>query len=411
MARRVVVTGVGALSPLGRSADEMWRGLIEGRSGIRPISLFDASGLPVRIAGEVPDFNPEQYLDPGEVRKTDRFIQLALAATKMAVDDAGLVIDEALAEDVAVYVGSGVGGLTTICESDRVLASAGYRRVNPHAIPGFLPNMAAGRISILLGALGPSLSHVSACATGAHAIGEGARLIERGDAAVVIAGASEAGICPLGVAGFARMQALSRRNDQPWAASRPFDRGRDGFVVSEGAGIVVLEEAGFAAARGARIYAEIAGYGANADAADVTAPHPEGRGAIRCMQRALKDARWDPDTVQYINAHGTSTPLNDPIETRAIHCVFGEHARRLPVSSTKSMMGHLLGAAGSVEAIICALVLRHGVLPPTINHDDPDPACDLDYVPNVAREARVGRVLCNAFGFGGTNACLAMAAI
>jgi 3-oxoacyl-[acyl-carrier-protein] synthase II len=329
----------------------------------------------------------------------------------MALTDAGLEIDDELADDVAVYIGSGVGGMASINEAHRTIEARGPRRLSPFTIPKLLINMAAGQVSIATGARGPNLSHVSACATGNHSIGEAMRLIRSGEARVAIAGGSEACVAPLSLAGFSRMRALSTRNDDPAGASRPFDVERDGFVIGEGCGVVVLEELGFARARGARIYCEVAGYGANSDAYHMTAPSPDGVGAARCMERTLRGAGWAPDTVDYINAHGTSTRFNDAAETQAIKRVFGDHAHSLAVSSTKSMIGHLLGAAGGVEAVICALVIQRGVLPPTINLETPDPDCDLDYVPGTAREVRVRRVLSNAFGFGGTNGCLAFGAI
>jgi 3-oxoacyl-[acyl-carrier-protein] synthase II len=325
----------------------------------------------------------------------------------MAVEDSGFEITDENADDVAVYIGSGVGGLETTCDASLLIDRRGPRRASPFVIPRILINLASGHVSILLGARGPNISHVSACATGNHSVGEAMRLIQYGDAKVAIAGSAEAAIVPIGIAGFARMRALSTRNSDPTKASRPFDRDRDGFVMGDGAGVVVLEELEHAKARGARILAEVAGYGANSDAHHMTAPHPEGLGAIKCIRKALADARWAPDSVGYINAHGTSTPFNDATETLAIKTVFGAHAYKLAVSSTKSMTGHLLGAAGGLETVISVLALTRGVLPPTINLDSPDDACDLDYIPHVAREVQVRRVISNAFGFGGTNACLA----
>lgn len=407
MSHRVVVTGLGAVSPLGLDVPSLWDGLCAGRSGIGPITRFDASGYPVTFAGEVRGFEPERWIEAKEVKKLDRFIQFAVAASRQALDDSGFVVEDENADEVAVYLGSGVGGVETLCGVTETLRADGHRRVSPFVIPKLLVNMASGTVSILVGARGPNLSHVSACATGNHSIGEAFRLVQRGEALAAIAGGCEAPIVPIAVAGFARMRALSTRNDAPAAASRPFDRERDGFVMAEGAGVLVLEQLEHALARGARIYCELSGYAATGDAYHMTAPDPEGRGAARCMARAMRDATWSPDTVGYINAHGTSTEYNDAIETRAIRAVFGAHADALAVSSTKSMTGHLLGAAGGLEAVICALALFRSVLPPTINRDLPDPACDLDYVVEGARPARVDRVLSNAFGFGGTNACLA----
>ena len=411
MKNRVVVTGVGAISPLGLSAEALWDGLLAGQSGVGPITLFDASEYPVRFAAEVKDFEPTQWIQPKEVKKLDRFLQFAVATTSMALADSGLQITEDIAEDVAVYIGSGVGGLETICDAVAVLGERGPRRVSPFVIPKILINMASGHVSIATGARGPNFSHVSACATGNHSIGEAMRLIQYGDAKVAIAGGAEASVVPLSVAGFARMRALSNRNDAPQQASRPFDAERDGFVIGEGAGVLILEDYEFAKARGAQIYCEVRGYAANSDAHHMTAPAPDGSGAKRCMRRALKDAGWAPEDVDYINAHGTSTPFNDAAETHAMKAVFGDHARKLAVSSTKSMTGHLLGAAGGLEAVVCALAIRHGVVPPTINLDNPDPECDLDYVPHTPRELPVRRTLSNAFGFGGTNGCLAFGAV
>ncbi len=408
MKNRVVVTGVGALSPLGLDYEALWEGLLLGRSGVGPISLFDASDYPVTFAGEVKGFDPQPWIEAKEVKKLDRFLQFGLVAAHMAVADAGVEITDKNARDVAVYIGSGVGGLQSMADAMTLLNERGPRRISPFVIPRILVNMAAGHVSIALGAKGPNFSHVSACATGNHSIGEAFRLIQYGDANIAVAGGAEASVVPLSVAGFARMRALSVRNDDPARASRPFEAGRDGFVIGEGAGVVILEDYEHARARGARIYCEISGYGANSDAHHMTAPAPDGEGAMDCMQRALDDAGWNPDAINYINAHGTSTPFNDVAETKAIKGIFGTHARTLQISSTKSMTGHLLGAAGGLEAVICALALRRGVLPPTINLDEPDPQCDLDYIPHTAREVPIQRSLSNAFGFGGTNACLAM---
>jgi len=411
MKKRVVITGLGAVSPLGCDVAALWDGLLAGRSGVGPITAFDTTDFPVHFAGEVRDFVEADWIHPKEVKKLDRFLLFALAAGKMALGDAHLEVTPDNAEDIAVYVGSGVGGLASTAEASGILAERGPRRLSPFTVPKMLINLASGHLSLQLGTLGPNFSHVSACATGNHSIGEAMRCIQYGDAKIAIAGGSEAAVLPLAVGGFAKMRALSRRNDDPQAASRPFDADRDGFVIGEGAGVVILEEYEAARARGARIYCELAGYAATSDAHHMTAPDPEGRGATRCMRKAVADARWNPEDVDYINAHGTSTSFNDSIETKAIHQAFGDHARSLAVSSTKSMTGHLLGGAGGVEAVIAALAIHHGVIPPTINLDTPDPECDLDYVPHTAREARVKRVLSNGFGFGGTNGTLAFGAL
>jgi 3-oxoacyl-[acyl-carrier-protein] synthase II len=411
MKRRVVVTGLGALSPLGLDTQSLWAGLMAGNSGVGPITRFDPEGYPVSFAAEVKGFDPDRWIDPKEAKKHDRFIQFALVASEMALKDASLEITEEIADDTAVYIGSGIGGLESVCEAVGRLNERGPRRVSPFVIPKILVNMGSGHVSIAVGATGPNLSHVSACATGSHSIGEAFRLIQYGDATVAIAGGSEASVVPLSVAGFGRMRALSQRNDAPQQASRPFDADRDGFVIGEGAGIVILEDYEFAKARGARIYCEVKGYGANSDAYHMTAPSPDGRGATRCIQKALNNAGWNPEQVDYINAHGTSTPFNDSAETGAIKNVFGDHAYNLTVSSTKSMTGHLLGAAGGLEAVVSALAIHKGAVPPTINLHNPDPDCDLDYIPHTARDQKVRRVISNAFGFGGTNACLAFEAL
>jgi 3-oxoacyl-[acyl-carrier-protein] synthase II len=404
--RRVVVTGVGVISPLGTGIEKNWTALINGQSGIGPITRFDVSDFPVKIAGEVRDFNVEDYVDKKESRKMDLFIHYAIGAAKMALDDSGLAINEANAERVGVVVGSGMGGLPAIERYHAALMEGSYRKISPFFIPMSIINLAPGQISIMTGAKGPNISPVSACATGTHAIGDAFRMIQRGDADAVIAGGCESTVCPLGVGGFAVMKALSDRNDEPQAASRPFEKHRDGFVLAEGAGIVVLEEYESARQRGARIYGEVAGYGLTGDAYHLTAPAPEGEGAARCMRMALDTAGVNPEEVDYINAHGTSTHFNDLNETLAIKAVFGAQARKLMVSSTKSMTGHLLGAAGGVEAVYSLLAMTRGVVPPTINYLEPDPECDLDYVPNQARQAGVSIALSNSFGFGGTNATL-----
>ncbi len=408
MRQRVVITGMGSLSSLGSSSSELWEALMAGRSGIGKISLFDTTDYPVTIAGEVQNFEPARWIQPKEVKKLDRFLQLSIAAALIAVDDSGLEVTDANARDIGVYIGSGIGGADSLCSGSALLADRGPKRVSPFLIPRILINLASGHVSIALGAKGPNFSHVSACATGSHSIGEAFRLIQYGGAKAVIAGGGEAAVIPVSVAGFAKMRALSTRNDDPQRASRPFDRDRDGFVMAEGAGIVVLEELEFARARGARIYCELKGYGANSDAHHMTAPAPHAWGALDCWPGCLDDAKLNPEDIGYINAHGTSTPFNDVAETQAIKGVFGDHAYKLAVSSTKSITGHLLGAAGGIEAVICGLALTHGALPPTINLDNPDPGCDLDYIPHQAREQSVTNILSNAFGFGGTNACLVL---
>lgn len=404
--KRVVVTGLGLITPLGIGVDASWRGLIEGRSGIRRITQFDAAQFPTKIAGEVEGFSPEDFIETKEVKKMDRFIHFAFAAATMAMSDSGLKITEANAERTGVFVGSGMGGLHTIEHYHSVFLEKGPRRISPFFIPMLVVNLASGQISIRFGAKGPNSAVATACATGSHAIGDAYKIIQRGDADAMIAGGTEAVITPLGIGGFNAMKALSTRNDEPEKASRPFDADRDGFIMGEGAGIVILESLQSAAERGARIYAEVAGYGMTADAYHITAPAPGGEGAARCMAIALKDAEIQPAEVNYINAHGTSTKYGDELETQAIKKVFGEDAYKIAVSSTKSMTGHLLGAAGGVEAVISTLTIYHDTIAPTINLDNPDPECDLDYVPHKARKTTVNYTLTNSFGFGGTNACL-----
>ncbi|HEX2035949.1 MAG TPA: beta-ketoacyl-ACP synthase II [Chloroflexota bacterium] len=409
---RVVVTGLGLVTPLGLDVPSSWQALLAGRSGIGAISAFDATGFASRIAGEVRGFDIARYgIEPKDARRMDRFVQFGLAAAFEAVRDAGLELPLTEGDRTGVYVGSGMGGLVTLTEQFEVLRRRGPERVSPFLVPMMICDMASGQISITLGARGPNLAIVSACATGAHAIGEAAALIQRGGADIMIAGGSEAVITPIGVAGFAAAKALSTRNDEPARASRPFDRERDGFVMGEGAGVVVLERASHARRRRARIYAELAGYGSSADAYHLTSPPEGGEGAVRCMRQALQQARLDPESLDYLNAHGTSTPLNDRTETAAIHAALGHHARRMAVSSTKSMTGHLLGAAGGVEAVVSVLAIEHGVIPPTINYEHPDPACDLDYTPNSARERPVRTAMSNSFGFGGHNATLLFRAL
>ena len=404
--RRVVITGIGLLSPLGIGAQKNWQGLVEGKSGIGLISRFDASSYPTRIAGEVKNFDPLEFIDKKEVRKMDLFIQFALAAAHLAVEDSSLELGALEGDRCGVYIGSGIGGISSIEENHRILLSKGPDRVSPFFLIASIINEAAGQVSIRYRAKGPNSATATACSTSTHAIGDSFRIIARGDADLMLAGGSEAPISPLGVAGFCAMRALSTRNEEPQKASRPFDAKRDGFVMGEGAGILVLEELGMALKRGAKIYAEIIGYGMSGDAYHVTAPSVDGGGAMSAMQRALEDAGISPQEVSYINAHGTSTPYNDKIETLAVKGVFGEHAYRIGINSTKSMIGHLLGAAGAAEAIISALALKNQIMPPTINYEYPDPECDLDYVPNKARSAEIVYALSNSFGFGGTNGTL-----
>ncbi len=406
--RRVVVTGIGLLTPLGLTREANWEALLTGRSGIGPITRFDSSAYACRIAGEVKGFDPEAFFDHKEIKKFDTFIHYAVAAAKEAVADSGLTVTEEIAEQVGVCVGSGIGGLPLIEATHKMLLEKGPRRISPFFIPGLIANMPSGLISILTGAKGPNTATVTACATSAHAIGDAMNLIRYGEADVMIAGGTESVVTPLAIGGFAAMRAVSTRNDDPATASRPWDRDRDGFVLGEGAGIVVLEEMGRAVTRGAPIYAEMVGYGLSGDAHHISAPSDDGDGPFRVMRNALRDAGIDPGEVGYVNAHGTSTPHGDRIETIALKRLLGEAAYRVPISSTKSMTGHLLGAAGGVEAGILALAIRRGVIPPTINYQTPDPECDLDYTPNVARQVDLKVGLSNSFGFGGTNACLVM---
>lgn len=407
MKKRVVITGMGIVSPLGIGLKKNWGALCEGKSGIGPITRFDTSEYPAKIAGEVKGFNPEDYVeDKKEIKKMDMFIHYALAAGTMALQDAQLIIDESNADRVGVMVGAGIGGLSSIEKYHKVLLTEGPKKITPFFIPMLIVNLAPGQISIYFGARGPNSSVVTACATGNHSIGEAFKIILRGDADAMIAGGAEAVITPLAIAGFSSMRALSTRNSEPERASRPFEKDRDGFVMAEGAGVLILEDLEHALKRGAKICAEIIGYGCNADAYHISAPSPNGIGAARCMEITLRDAGISYDKVDYINAHGTSTPLNDLSETMAMKTVFKDHAKKVAVSSTKSMTGHLLGAAGGVEAIYSILTIQHGVIPPTINYETPDPDCDLDYVPNTARESKVKIVMSNSFGFGGTNATL-----
>ena len=406
--RRVVVTGIGLVSPLGTGTDKNWQALLRGESGIAPLTRFDVSRHATRFGGEVKDFDPLAFIDRKEVRKMDLFIRFGLAAAELAVADSGLDRAGLQSDRAGVYVGSGIGGLGSIEENHKVLLEKGPDRVSPFFLIQTIINEASGQISIRFGAKGPNCANATACSTGSHAIGDSFRIIARGEADIMITGGAEAPLTPLSLAGFNAIKAVSERNDAPAKASRPFDAQRNGFVMGEGAGVLILEELGLALRRGARIYAEVVGYGMTSDAFHVAAPAPDGDGAIRVMRRALEDAGLGPDAVQYINAHGTSTELNDKTETAAIKAVFGEHARRLAVNSTKSMTGHLLGAAGGLEAGVTALALFHQVMPPTINYEFPDPECDLDYVPNTARKAEIVHGLSNSFGFGGTNASLVL---
>ncbi len=403
---RVVITGMGLVTPIGIGVDETWSAALNGKSGVGPITEFDASSFPVRIAGEVKGFDPANYIEAKEIKKMDRFIHFAIAAAKMAVDDSGFRITGENAERVGVVIGSGMGGLPAIEHYHKAFLEKGYKRISPFFIPMLIINLASGNVSIKFGAKGPSSCPVTACATGSHSIGDAVRIIQRGEADAMIAGGTELCITALGVGGFAVMKALSTRNDEPERASRPFDMDRDGFVMGEGAGIVFLENLDSALSRNAKIYAEVMGYGMSSDAYHITTPSPGGEGAARCMKAALKDAGLEPEKIDYINAHGTSTKYGDELETTAIKTVFGDHAYKLCVSSTKSMVGHLLGAAGGVEAIFSVLSIYHGKVPPTINLDNPDPECDLDYVPKTAKQVDVKYALSNSFGFGGTNACL-----
>jgi 3-oxoacyl-[acyl-carrier-protein] synthase II len=406
VSRRVVVTGVGLISSVGLGTEATWDGLMAGRSGIGPITRFDASLHASRIAGEVKGFDPLNFVEKKEVKKIDLFIQFAIAASQFAVDDAQLTVTPENAERTGVFIASGIGGFLTIENEHKELLGGGPRRISPFFIPASIINLAAGHVSIRFGAKGPNLATCTACTASAHAIGESFEIIRRGDADVMIAGGAEMAITPMGVGGFASMRALSTRNDEPTRASRPFDKDRDGFVIGEGAGIVILEELESARARGAQIYCELVGYGLSSDAYHLTGQPPDADGAVRSMQMALRKAGVRPDEVNYINAHGTSTPINDPTETLAVKRVFGDHASRLVMSSTKSMTGHLLGAAGGMEAGITALAVRHQIAPPTINLDEPDPACDLDYAPHTARPMTINYALSNSFGFGGTNGTL-----
>jgi 3-oxoacyl-[acyl-carrier-protein] synthase II len=409
--RRVVITGLGIVSPVGSTLQSAWDNITAGRSGISPIEVFDASEMPVRISGAVRDFNADDYIPPKEQKKMDTFVHYGIAAGLQAMRDAGLEVTEANAERIGVAIGSGIGGLPYIEKSHSAYLKGGARKISPFFVPSAIINMVAGNLSIMCGLKGPNISIVSACATGTHNIGDAARMIMYGDVDVMVAGGAEMATTPLGIGGFAAARALSTRNDEPEKASRPWDRDRDGFVLGDGAGVLVLEEYEHARARGAQIYCELAGFGWNSDAYHMTQPSEGGEGAANCMLMALKDAGLNPDQVDYINAHGTSTPAGDVAETEAAKRALGEHAYKVAISSTKSMTGHLLGAAGGIEAVFLALAIRHGVAPPTINLDNPDPACDLDYVPNTAREMSIQVGLSNSFGFGGTNGTLVFRAL
>ncbi len=406
--RRVVVTGLGLVTPLGTGVEKTWRNICAGKSGVDTIRRFDATDYPVQIAAEVRDFDVAEFFEPKQAKRLDLFVQYALAASIMAQKDSGFTVSEDDCERVGVITGCGMGGLPTICKYNEVCLTKGPRKVSPFFIPMAIPNMPSGHISMLLGSKGANLTLTTACAAGTHAVGEAYRHIQCGDCDVVFTGGAEAVICPLGIGGFSSMKALSARNDDPTKASRPFDKDRDGFIMSEGAGILVLEELEHAKVRGARIYAEVIGYGLSSDAYHIAAPPEDGEGGRRAMKMALRDAGLQPEQVDYINAHGTSTPLNDRCETQAIKDVFGDHARKLAISSTKSMTGHMLGAAGGIEAVFTTLSIYERIAPPTINLEEPSPECDLDYVPKVARSMDIEVALSNSFGFGGTNAVIAL---
>jgi 3-oxoacyl-[acyl-carrier-protein] synthase II len=406
MKNRVVITGMGVITPIGNTVEEFWDNLLAGKSGVDYIKSFDVSEYPTRIAGEVKDFNPEEHMDKKDVKRADRFVQFAIAAAKMALQDSGMNMDEEDRERIGVYIGSGIGGLGTFEDQYRILLEKGPRRVSPFFIPMMIANMGSGQVSIVLGAKGPNSLAVTACATGTNSIGDAFKIIQRGEADAMFAGGAEATIRPSGLAGFSSAKAMSTRNDEPEKASRPFDLNRDGFVMGEGAGVVVLESLEHAQKRGAKIYAEVIGYGMSGDAYHMTSPAPEGEGAARCMKMAIRDAGISPEQIDYINAHGTSTEMNDKYETMAIKTALGDYAYKVPISSTKSMTGHLLGAAGAVEAVVCALSIRDQIIPPTINYETPDPECDLDYVPNQPRKAEVDVTMSNSLGFGGHNATI-----
>lgn len=407
MGKRVVVTGMGVISPIGTGLNKFWEALISGASGVDRITQFDASDYKVQIAGEVKDFNVGDYIDKKEARRMDRFVQFAVAASKMAIDDAGLDLNNEDSERIGVVIGSGIGGISTVFEQSKILLERGPGRVSPLTVPMKIINMASGQVAMAFGFKGFNSSVVTACASSNNAIGDSFRLLKNGELDVIVTGGTEAAIVPISIAGFSAMKALSTYNDEPQKASRPFDAKRDGFVMGEGAGILVLETLEHAKARGAKIYAEIVGYGVTCDAYHITAPDPEGLGAAKAMKKAMDEAGLTPEDISYINAHGTSTPLNDKLETLAIKKVFGKRAYDIPISSIKSMIGHLLGAAGGVEAVASVLTVFHGIIPPTINYENPDPECDLDYVPNKARKSQINAVLSNNLGFGGHNVTIA----
>lgn len=404
--RRVVITGLGIISPVGLTIKESWDNILAGKSGIGPITHFDVSDFPTRFGGSVKGFDPANYIAAKDVKKMDAFIHYGVAAGKQAIEDSGLQVTEENAERIGVFIGSGIGGLTGIENGYATYTKSGPRKISPFFVPSNIINMISGNLSIMFGLQGPNLAITTACSTGTHCIGDAARLIQYGDADVMVAGGAEMATSPTGLGGFCQARALSSRNDDPQGASRPWDKDRDGFVLSDGAGVVVLEEYEFAKARGARIYAEVIGFGLSGDAYHMTAPAPGGEGAKRCMQNAMRNAGINIDSVDYINAHGTSTPAGDVGETQAVKAVFGDRAKQIPMSSTKSMTGHLLGAAGGIEAIFSVLSIRDQVAPPTINYTTPDPECDLDYVPNTAREMKIDTAISNSFGFGGTNGTL-----
>ncbi|MFH2012221.1 MAG: beta-ketoacyl-ACP synthase II [Pseudomonadota bacterium] len=406
MKRRVVVTGLGAVTPLGIGVENTWKALCEGKSGISKITRFDTTNYQTKIAGEVKDFDPEAFLDKKQARRMDTFVHYCIASTMMAIEDSKIKITDQNSERIGVIIGTGLGGLPTLEKNHTMLLEGGPKKISPFFIPMMIANIAPGQVAIHFGVKGPNICVVTACAAGSHAIGDSFKVIQRGDADIMITGGTEATITPLNISGFNAMKAISTNNEEPEKASRPFDNDRDGFVPAEGAGMIILEELELALKRGANIYGEIVGYGLTSDAFHITAPDPQGDGAARCMKMALHDANISPDEVDYINAHGTSTQLNDAIETIAIKNVFNKYSKNIPVSSTKSMTGHLLGAAGGVEAIFAILAIRDSIIPPTINYETPDPNCDLDYVPNVARKADVKIAISNSFGFGGTNAAL-----
>lgn len=406
--RRVVITGIGVITPVGNNKEAFWKAICQGKNGIYKITAFDTTGFTSQMAGEVKDFNPAKFLSSKDIKRTDRFVQFAMVTSRQAIEDSGLDLDSVDRDRFGVVIGSGIGGMMTIEREHKVLLKKGPSRMSPFFIPMLIVNMASGKVSMDLGLKGPNTCVATACASGTHSIGDAFKMIQRSDADFMLCGGAEAAVAPLGFGGFCAARSLSTRNDEPGKASRPFDKERDGFVIGEGAGIVILEEYELAKARGAHIYAEIIGYAMSGDAYHMTAPDPEGKGAALCMSNCLKDAGLAPEEVDYINAHGTSTQLNDKIETKAIRDVFKKHAYKLAVSSTKSMIGHLLGAAGGVECAVCALTLENGIIPPTINYEVPDPECDLDYVPNKARKADVKIALSSSLGFGGHNCTIAL---